>query len=269
MNVDIWIWDFLLMSEIIFIGTASGAPVPDRSHASCLMKTGSGSYLFDAGDGCCSSLRRNRIDLDRIVAVFISHMHADHCAGLPMLLQMMYLDGRAAPLHIHLPGEGLQGLRAWLASTYLFPAKFPFRLTLSPVADGIFFQDETVTVTSYLNRHLHGYQELKASSYPQVNLESYSFAITTEDRRVVYSGDIASVNDLQAAIEGTDLLVIEATHVACEEAVLFAAANNLDRVVFTHLPPGSENMGQVADELRRKHGLKTLALAFDGMKISV
>ncbi len=257
------------MSEIIFIGTASGIPVPDRSHASCLVETDKASYLFDAGDGCCSSLRRNRTDLDCIKAVFVSHMHPDHCAGLPMLLQMMYLDGRTAALDVYLPGEGLEGLTTWLSSTYLFPEKLPFCLTLSPVAGGLFYQDETVTITSYQNRHLQGYRELTTSTYPHKTLESYSFTISIQDRRIVYSGDIASLDDLKVAVKDTTLLITEVTHVAMEDAVLFAVKNSLSRVVLTHVPPGLDTMDQVINELRLKHGLKTLALAFDGMRIPI
>jgi len=95
------------MAKATIIGSASGMPVATRAHASFLLEMEEISYLFDVGEGCASSLLRCGVDHDRIFAAFISHMHPDHCIGLPMLLQMMHLSGREHPLTVYLPAEAV------------------------------------------------------------------------------------------------------------------------------------------------------------------
>ena len=59
--------------------------------------------MIDCGEGTQIQLRRSRIHFSKIIAVFISHLHGDHCFGLPGMISTFGMTGRTAPLHIYAP----------------------------------------------------------------------------------------------------------------------------------------------------------------------
>ncbi|KAL8868295.1 MAG: hypothetical protein Q9174_005084, partial [Haloplaca sp. 1 TL-2023] len=75
-------------AEIVCLGTGSSAPSKYRNVSGTLLRVpGSGSYLFDAGEGTLGQLRRlyTPAELQSILRdlkmIWISHMHADHHLG--------------------------------------------------------------------------------------------------------------------------------------------------------------------------------------------
>ena len=61
--------------------------------------------MIDCGEGVQEQIQRFGIRKNKIVYIFISHMHGDHYFGLPGLLNSMNLLGRTAPLTIFCPDE--------------------------------------------------------------------------------------------------------------------------------------------------------------------
>jgi ribonuclease BN (tRNA processing enzyme) len=258
------------MSKFVVVGSASGMPVPDRTHASLLFDTEKQCYVFDAGEGCSSSLLRCGVNHHRIGAIFISHMHPDHCTGLPMLLQMMYLAQRTAPLEIYIPQEGTAALAHWLSHIYIFPEKLPFPFKILPIHSGTFFHNnKDLHVTAFSNTHLQGYRDLVASYYPQKRLESYSFKIEWDKKTVVYSADLLSLNDIIPFSQNIDLLFIDGTHVDIEDILSFLIAQHVRKAVLTHIPPELEGQEDHISSLASKLGVDSIRLAFDGMEISL
>ncbi len=50
-------------------------------------------------------LARQGLSVNKIGHIFITHLHGDHCFGLPGIVNTMGLLGRTAQLHIHAPKE--------------------------------------------------------------------------------------------------------------------------------------------------------------------
>lgn len=65
--------------------------------------------MIDCGEGTQIQLRRSRIGFTKIQAIFISHLHGDHCFGLIGLISTFGMLGRTAPLSIYAP-ESLKSL---------------------------------------------------------------------------------------------------------------------------------------------------------------
>jgi ribonuclease Z len=61
--------------------------------------------MVDCGEGTQIQLRRSKLRFTKISAVFISHLHGDHCLGLIGLVSTFGLLGRTAPLAVYGPKE--------------------------------------------------------------------------------------------------------------------------------------------------------------------
>jgi ribonuclease Z len=62
-------------------------------------------FLVDCAEGTQVQLRRSHIRFTKISAVFITHLHGDHCFGLIGMLSTFGLLGRTARLAVYAPGE--------------------------------------------------------------------------------------------------------------------------------------------------------------------
>jgi len=63
------------------------------------------SYLIDCGEGCQWQIQRMGLGFSKIRAIFISHLHGDHCFGLPALLSTLSLLKRTEPLDVYGPAQ--------------------------------------------------------------------------------------------------------------------------------------------------------------------
>lgn len=61
--------------------------------------------MVDCGEGTQMQLRRSKIRFTKLSAVFISHLHGDHCFGLIGLISTFGLLGRTAKLDVYAPKE--------------------------------------------------------------------------------------------------------------------------------------------------------------------
>lgn len=87
--------------QLVFLGTSSATPTPERGLSSIAIVRGSELLLFDAGEGMQRNFIRAGLGMNKKMKVFISHMHADHCVGLLGLLQTMGLQGRETKVDVY------------------------------------------------------------------------------------------------------------------------------------------------------------------------
>jgi ribonuclease Z len=93
--------------RVTVLGTGAGFPAPDRGATAIAVEVGRRVILLDCGEGTQQRLQAAGIPLARVRAIFLSHFHADHCLGLPGLLQTYQLLGRERRLDIYGP-EGVR-----------------------------------------------------------------------------------------------------------------------------------------------------------------
>ncbi len=91
--------------KIHILGCGSALPTLRHNPSSQIVETGGRFFMIDCGEGTQLALRRTGINFNKIGAVFISHLHGDHCLGLVGLVSSFGLLGRTAPLHIYAPKE--------------------------------------------------------------------------------------------------------------------------------------------------------------------
>ncbi len=100
--------------QLTFLGTSAGIPTRARGVSALALRLESGAvWLVDCGDGTQQRLLRNGVRPSRLERVLLTHLHGDHCFGLPGLLATLGVLGRRDPVEV----IGPEGLRAWLETT--------------------------------------------------------------------------------------------------------------------------------------------------------
>lgn len=89
--------------ELLVLGTASQAPTRDRNHNGYLLRWDGYGVLFDPGEGTQRQLVLAGVPSSAIDLICITHLHGDHCFGLPGVLARMSLDGRCGQIEILFP----------------------------------------------------------------------------------------------------------------------------------------------------------------------
>jgi ribonuclease BN (tRNA processing enzyme) len=194
-------------------------------------------------------------------------MHPDHSVGLPMLLQMMHLNGREIPLTVYLPSEAVEPTRQYLNALYVFPEKLPFELSLEPIRPNPIYRDDELTVSAFQNRHLEGYGKLIAERRLKNQLQSFSMVILARSKKLYYSGDVGGVEDIQEVLSEPDLVITECMHMVPEELMALLAQKKVPRVVLTHIAPQLENKDAYLLQLAKKHGVDDVLVAHDGLSL--
>jgi len=63
-------------------------PMPERLLASLAVRVSGRTYLFDAGEGAQLAWKKLRLGLRGLDVICLSHLHADHCLGIPGLMML-------------------------------------------------------------------------------------------------------------------------------------------------------------------------------------
>jgi len=257
------------MTEISILGSSSGHASPDRANASILIGLGDSLYQLDAGEGCSSSIKRNKIDHSRISTIMITHMHPDHITGLFLEIQMMHLVKRTQPLTVYLPSEAIDSVSSFMKATYLFEGNLGFEFRLRPIMPDPFFRDDNIAVYCRANTHFAKYGDIIRRAGASNQLQSYTFIVKTNDLKIIYSGDIGSVDDYSDLLPGCQVLITEGMHLNLDELFQKASAGGVGHLVLTHLLDEQYDNPREFLNLADKYGINNLHIASDGMVLSV
>lgn len=122
-------------SSLVFLGTGSAIPSTTRNTAAlCAVLSNGTCILLDCGEGTQQQLMKcSSVKLTRIEAILITHLHGDHCFGLPGLLCTLGSCGRTAPLTIVGPPALSSMLEAMMSGAGGFDA---YPLHFLPISEG-------------------------------------------------------------------------------------------------------------------------------------
>lgn len=87
-----------------------GSATPSLRHLpACQIIDYRGSLMMiDCGEGAQLSMRRQRLRFSRLNHIFISHLHGDHCLGLPGLLSTLALQDKGGTVTVHTFADGVK-----------------------------------------------------------------------------------------------------------------------------------------------------------------
>jgi ribonuclease Z len=93
--------------ECFVLGTGGMMPMPRRHLTSVAVRTGGVVYLFDCGEGTQVPYKAKHVGQRALRVVAITHLHADHCLGLPgMMMLRAQMDDPAPLVLVGPPGLG-------------------------------------------------------------------------------------------------------------------------------------------------------------------
>ncbi|MBR2345779.1 MAG: MBL fold metallo-hydrolase [Lentisphaeria bacterium] len=201
------------LNRICILGSCSGTePMPGRHHTAWTLETGGRLYQFDAGENCAHTASVNNIDLLKLRAIFISHPHFDHVNGLSHLLWTrnkvavrFKRKPDVSPLPVYTPQP--QQLDAMVnALDFGGKGKKGYRRCVSaiPVQPGIIFDDGTIKVEALRNKH--------CKPAPDGAWLSYSYRIFAGNKKIVFSGDMKHIDELDPFLSDCDILLVETGH---------------------------------------------------------
>ncbi|PVG81072.1 MBL fold metallo-hydrolase [Nocardioides gansuensis] len=253
--------------RLTVVGCSGSYPGPD-SPASCyLLEAGSGSgsgsgsgedrpwrILLDLGSGALGALHRHADPLT-IDAVFLSHLHADHCLDLCgyYVLRKYHPKGAQPKIPVHGPVDTARRMaKAYdLDENPGMNEEFDFLEYDGAVQVGPF----TVTPVPVLHP-----------------VPAYALRVEAGGRTLAYSGDTAPCEALDDAARGADLLLAEAAfrdrddnppgiHLTGSDCGRTATAAGVGRLLLTHVPPWHDPADALAEARTTWEGPLDLARA--------
>ena len=94
------------MRELIVLGTASQVPTRRRNHNGYVLRWDGQGILFDPGEGTQRQMLLAGVPSSALTRICVTHLHGDHCLGLPGVVQRLSLDQVAHPVDLHYPASG-------------------------------------------------------------------------------------------------------------------------------------------------------------------
>ena len=203
--------------KIYAFGTCAGTePMPGRHHTSLALEVNNRIYWLDAGECCSYTAHLMGVDLLKVSDIFISHPHMDHVGGLGNLLwnirKLTRVTKRSTyygDVNVYLPNmKTFEGIMTMLRQTEGGYA-CKYQTIGHKITDSVLLENDSIKVEALHNFHLQPTEE---------GWQSYSFRISAEGKRIIYSGDLKDIYDIdQYLSEGCDILFAETGHHAAED----------------------------------------------------
>ncbi len=221
------------MTTVRFVGSGDSFGSGGRFQT-CILVDGPGCrFAIDFGTSSLIALAQQGIEHNSIDAIVLTHLHGDHCGGVPFLLiDAMLAARRERPLTIAGPRDlraRLDAIReALFPGSHVMTPKFPLHwIEMEPGRPHAVL---SLVVTPEHARHT-----------PETN--PTALRVQVGDRVVAYTGDTEWTEDVARAARGADLLIAECYfrdkpvkwHLNYPDVVAHASRVGAKRLVLTHM----------------------------------
>lgn len=253
----------MMKVTVLGSGVWLGNRTEERRGPGFLVDAGGKKILVDCAAGTNYQLARARVDPNAIDAILITHLHADHVAGLVPLLGEMYLAGRKKHLEIYGPkhlgrlvrasekiytncaGSNTRGGKKFAGIT-LGPGHFKFSITEDP---------ERIK-----------FGKMLAETYAMAHTRhSLGYRLSFGRKIVAFTGDTEYCPALLELADGANILFCECSKMKYvrghmyPEAVANAAIVAMPKLVaLVHLYPDCDPK-VAARKVERLSGVRTIA----------
>lgn len=161
--------------------------------------------MVDCGEGAQLAMRRMRLKYSRLNNIFISHLHGDHCLGLPGLLSTMALHDIEGTVTVHTFAEGVE-LFERIINFFCRERSYDLRFNIIKPEHAIVYEDKSLIVETFPLYHrvpCVGYIFREKPKLRHINREMVDF----------YKVPVAMMHSIK---EGADFVLPDGTVVANE-----------------------------------------------------
>jgi ribonuclease BN (tRNA processing enzyme) len=243
--------------SVTFVGSGDAFNAAGRCHSCYFVRGSSTSFLLDCGPTVLLGLRQAGLTANEVDAVFVSHLHGDHFAGLPFLfLAWLYESPRDRPVTVVGPRGTEQRVRELYRAMYrdLSNRPMPFQVIFLEVDPG-----EARTVDQV---------ELLPFQVPhQQNDVSLGFRLVVDGKAITYSGDTGWTEELVIQSQGADLFICE----CCFYETRVDFHLDYPRIFENHHRFGCRRLvlSHIGSEVHAHRSDLTLELAHDGLTVEL
>ncbi|WP_152189512.1 ribonuclease Z [Georgenia satyanarayanai] len=283
------------MRELVVLGTASQVPTRARNHNGYLLLWDGRGYLFDPGEGTQRQMTHAGVSATQVHHICLTHVHGDHCYGLPGVLSRMVLDGVTHPVHLHYPASGEEVVRALVSvATPGLDLRLRPHGAAGEVAPGLEVRPLHHRVETYGYRLVEPDSRTllperlaaaglsgpdvgrlqRAGRLGGVALEDVS--VPRRGQRFALVMDTAPCTGAEELADGADLLVAECTfadedaalaheyrHLTAGQAGALAATGGAGTLVLTHFSSRYPDLEPLREQARVTAGRAAVVLALD------
>ncbi|MCH3980374.1 MAG: ribonuclease Z [Prevotella sp.] len=164
--------------RILILGCGSALPTLKHYASSQVVEVRGKLFMVDCGEGTQMQLRRAHLRFTKISAVFISHLHGDHCFGLIGMISTFGMLGRTATLHVYGPAAFEPMLNAQMD---MFCKGLDYEVVFHPVdttAHAVVYEDKSLTVETIPLQHripCCGYLFREKATLPHIRRDMIDF----------------------------------------------------------------------------------------------
>ncbi len=254
--------------KLTVLGSGTSIPHPKRSSSGYWLETTGGTVLLDLSASVPLRMAQEGLNWAELDAVWISHFHLDHCAGIsPFLAGTKHagnMKDRKKPLRFF----GPTGIAKLIAE---FNSVNNYRLLEQP------FPVEIIEVEQLEKFEILPGVEAVACKTPHTD-ESHAIHIRDADEKtLVYSADTGFDEVIAAFANGVDLFILECTfirdkpilkHLELAEAIYLIRKSKCKRAMLTHFYREWDNV-DFLEEVRKKDPASTVVQAYDGLRFEI
>ena len=185
--------------KIHILGCGSALPTLHHYASAQVVEMRGKQFMIDCGEGTQMQLRRSRIRFTKLSAVFITHLHGDHCFGLIGMISTFGLLGRTAKLDVYAPKELELMLQEQMR---MFCHNFDYEVAFHAVdtrKQQVVYEDRSLTVESIPLEHRMpccGYLFKEKATLPHIRRDMIDF----------YQIPVSQINNIKA---GADWITAE------------------------------------------------------------
>lgn len=183
--------------KVHILGCGSALPTLRHNPSSQVVEIREKQFMIDCGEGTQTQMRRSRVGFNKVVAIFISHIHGDHCFGLIGMLSSFGLLGRTMPLSIYGPkelGPILDTLLTTFCNDFDYEIKFH---AVDTTRQEVVYEDRSLTVETIPLKHrlpCAGYLFREKPTLPHIRRDMIDF----------YRIPISQINNIKNGASWTD-----------------------------------------------------------------